>query len=213
MNEVHAWAVSAKRVAKYFAMRAGVGTCPPFDDIYPEGEMVFKRLWRWDRRMRIIGAKNLPDAPVVFASNHVRFDDPIVMWMAIAEASEHRYYPRFMMRTGAFNRGSILKSRLLDLDELASLVAAIQIDRDKPTLRQLKPFMERLRNNQVFGMYISRTRSRSGYMMEYREFDEPGSASFFMIQAQQRRPNLHVAAVPLARTYNIVNGQIGRAHV
>jgi len=204
MNELNAWKAAAVRVGRYLLSRYGLATCPPFDDIYPEGLIVFKRIYRWHKRMRIVGAEKLPDAPIVFASNHVRFDDPIVMWVAISVASNQRYYPRFMMRTDAFRDGTILKSRILDIDELAELVAAMLIDRDHVTLRQLKPFVKRLRDHKVFGIYIGRTRSRSGMVMEYREFDEPGSATFFMVQAQNNRPELNVAAIPLTRTFNIV---------
>lgn len=216
MFEIHAWWAVAARLIHYFAYRLGLAKiCTPFDDIYAEGTLVIGRVFRWNTKMRTIGVENMPPGPAVFVANHIRFDDPIVMFIAIGKAVKGRYYARFMMRTGAFE-GGWLKSRILDMDELATLVAAIQIDRDNVTLKQLKPFVKRLKDGGVFGMYIGRTRSRSGMLLEYTEFDEPGSASFFMAQAPQGPDGEPVAAIPLVRTMNPVTGGstfvFGKAH-
>ncbi len=204
MDELRGWIAIIKKGTAYLAYRCGFCPIPaPLDHIYPEGCLFFRRIYRWPKYMRVLGADRLPaQAPVMFVANHIRFDDPITMFLAIGDATNYTYFSRFMMRTGAFGRGSILKSFILDLDELASLVAAIQIDRENISLKQLKPFVRRLTEGNALAMYIGRTRSRSGLLMEYLDFDEPGAPSFLIAQAQRQREGEPLPAVPLTRTFD-----------
>lgn len=210
MEELSGWIAIIKKGLQYIRYRCGFGPCPtPFDPIYPEGSLFFRRIYRWDRYMRVEGAENLPfNPPVMFVANHIRFDDPITMFLAIGQGTKGAYYSRFMMRTGAFEKGTILKSWLIDLDELASLIAAIQFDRDNITWKQLKPFVQRLVDGLSLAMYIGRTRSRTGIMIEYFDFDEPGAPSFLIAQAQKKR-GTPIPAIPLARTFDpITKGSV-----
>jgi len=207
MREVRAWSVFAWCLIRYTAYRLGFGKCPSFLAIYPEMIFVFDRFMKWPRRLRVEGSHHCPRAgPAVFSANHFAKDDPFIMYRAIHRVCEGAYPVRYMMRDDFFKHtGGILKSRLVDVDELARLFGTLQISRDRVQLAQLKPFISLLRERSAFIMYPGRSRSRTGVFIEYRDgIDEPGGVTFLIAQAQRNKPDLQVAAVPVARTLNLV---------
>lgn len=207
MKELRAWIVVASLFLRYFMYRLGLIRCPEFLHAYPEGVIVFDRLMGWPRNLRVEGAQHCPtQGPAVFAGNHQKKDDPFVMYRAVHRVTNGAYPVRYMMRDDFFKgtRG-ILKSRLLDVDELARLAGSLQISRDRVQLSQLKPFISLLREGGAFIMYPGRSRTRSGLFVEYREgIEEPGGVMFLVAQAQRGRPDLRVPVVPTIRTYNPV---------
>ena len=197
----------AWRFVRYFAYRIGLGECPTFLDVYPEAVTVFDRLMKWPVRLRVEGTEHCPRVgPAVFSGNHFAKEDPFIMYRAVHSVCNGSYPFRYMMRDDFFKGLSgIMKSRLLDVDELARLVGSLQISRDRVQLTQLKPFISLLREHGAFIMYPGRSRSRTGVFIEYRDgIDEPGGVTFLIAQAQRNRPDLKVPAVPMARTQNLV---------
>ena len=204
MFEPFAWTRVAWRLLLYLRYRLGWGKCPTLLDVYPEAIVVFDRVMGWPKRLFLKGTENCPrKGPAVFAGNHQKKDDPFITYRAIHRVCNWSYEVRYMMRDDFFN--SLPKLRIIDINELVCMLGALQISRDNVHLSQLKPFVQLLRDGNAYIMYPGRSRSRSGLFMEYREgIDEPGGVTFFLAQAQRGHPELRVAAVPLARTYNPV---------
>jgi len=207
MRELRAWSIVVWRLVRYLGYRMGVGARPRFLDIYPELIVFFDRILRWPARLRVEGAENCPrTAPAVFAGNHFAKDDPFMMYRAVHRVCEGAYPVRYMMRDDFFIglAGGIMKSRLIDVDELLEMLGALPISRGRVQLSQIKPFIAILREPAAFIMYPGRSRSRTGVFIEYRDgIDEPGGVTFLVAQAQRNRPDLRVAIVPMARTLDL----------
>jgi 1-acyl-sn-glycerol-3-phosphate acyltransferase len=193
-------------LVRYLFYRLGTGARPNFLEIYPELIVFFDRIMKWPKRLRVECAEHCPrSGPAVFAGNHFAKDDPFMMYRAIHRVCEGAYPVRYMMRDDFFaSVGGILKSKLLDLDDLLRLLGALPISRGRVQLAQLKPFIALLREQAGFLMYPGRSRSRTGVFIEYREgIEEPGGVTFLVAQAQRNCPDLRVAIVPMARTQNM----------
>jgi hypothetical protein len=209
MRELRAWSILVWRLTRYLFYRLGVGSCPTLLDVYPELVIVFDRIMGWPKRLRIAGKEHCPPlGPVVFSGNHYAKDDPFVAYRAIHRACGGGYPVHYMMRDDFFvGAGGILKSKLVDVDELVRMLGALQISRDRVQLSQLKPFVALLREQSAFIMYPGRSRTRTGVFVEYRDgIDEPGGVTFLVAQAQRNRPDIQVAIVPFARTSNLATG-------
>ena len=204
MFEPFAWIRIAWRLLLYLRYRLGWGKCPTLLDVYPEAVAIFDRVMGWPTRLFLKGTENCPRVgPAVFAGNHQKKDDPFITYRAIHRVCNWSYEVRYMMRDDFFK--GLPNFRIVDVNELLRMLGALQISRDNVQLSQLKPFVQLLRDGNAYIMYPGRSRSRSGLFMEYREgIDEPGGVTFFMAQAQRGHPDLRVAAVPVARTYNPV---------
>ncbi|MBN2308652.1 MAG: 1-acyl-sn-glycerol-3-phosphate acyltransferase [Candidatus Hydrogenedentes bacterium] len=174
-------------------------------DVFPETMIVVGRLLKWPKRLRIRGAEHCPErGPAAFAGNHMKFDDPPIMFRAIYLASGNRIFPHFLGRDDIFAGAPL--SGLIDYNEVLVLANGVLFSRESVRLSQLKPIIKLLREGECFGLYPARTRSRSGAIIEYPEgSEEPGGLSMFVAQAQRGRPGLAIAVVPLARTYNPVS--------
>ena len=213
MNGLFCWVVLAARLVRYFVYRLGLAECPPFLDIQQHAAGCIGHVLRWRTRLRVVGVENCPDSgPAVFAGNHQKIDDPLTMWKAVYEGSDHGIRSHFMSRDDFFAGlkdkfiGRLLKNRFFDLDELTVLLGTFQINRESVRISQMKPFFRVLKEGKCFIMYPTGTRSRTGAFMEYRdEVEEPGGVGFFVAHAQRTNPDVAVPAVPLGRTYNPVN--------
>ncbi|NUM53919.1 MAG: hypothetical protein HUU46_09775 [Candidatus Hydrogenedentes bacterium] len=206
MRELRAWLITAWRLTLYLFYRLGIGKCPNLLGIYPELVAVFDRVMGWRKNLRVSGESHCPrTGPAVFSGNHYAKDDPFVAYRAIHRICDGAYPVRYMMRDDFFaGGGGILKSKLIDVDELVCMLGALQISRDRVQLTQLKPFIALLREQAAFIMYPGRSRSRTGVFVEYRDgIDEPGGVTFLVAQAQRNRPELNVPIVPFARTSNL----------
>lgn len=171
-------------------------------DNRPECKQVIGRVLGWPKRLRATGMEFCPkEHPAVFCCNHFKKDDPFVVEANIYDASDRHIWVIPMMRDDFFK--SHHKFFLFDPDELINMFGTLRISRDSVTLSQLKPFVELLRSRGSFLMFPGRTRSQSGLLFEYREgIEEPGGPTFFAAQAQRNHPDLKVAIVPVARSYN-----------
>ncbi len=204
MFELYAWIRVSWRLLRYLGYRMGLGECPTLLDLYPEAVVLFDRVMGWPRTLFVKGGEHCPRmGPVVYAGNHAKKDDPFIMYRAVNRVTGWSCEIRYMMRDDFF--AGIPNLRIVDVDELLRMLGAQQISRDNVQLSQLKPFVKLLREGNGFIMYPGRSRSRSGLFMEYRDgIDEPGGVTFFLAQAQRGKPDLHVPAVPMARSYNPV---------
>lgn len=205
MSELKDWLWVLRKVFQYLLYRMGLRGRPFFRDNLVPYMTVVGRVLRWPSRLRVLGVERCPkDYPAVYAGNHMKLDDPCVMFRAAYVGSGGNCTPFIMMRDDFFGR--FPKVPLIDLDEVMRLLGAMQISRDRVQFAQIKPFVMLLREGESFLMYPGASRSRSGMLVEYRDgIEEPGGVSFFLVHAQRARPDLKVAAVPLTRTYNPVN--------
>lgn len=206
MRELRAWLIVVWRLVRYLGYRTGIGARPQFLDIYPELVVFFDTILRWPKRLRVEGAEHCPRTPpAVFAGNHFAKDDPFVMYRAVHRVCAGAYPVRYMMRDDFFTSlGGIMKSWLIDVDELLEMLGALPISRGRVQLAQIKPFIALLRGQAAFIMYPGRSRSRTGVFIEYRDgIEEPGGVTFLVAQAQRKRPDVRVAIVPMARTMNL----------
>lgn len=190
-------------VVRYALSRVGLAEVPTFAGRYPEGIVVFSQVLGWNRNLRVVKhGFQTPTHPVVYAANHTRLDDPLIMFTAVHRATGG-HEVRTMMRDD-FLRGSIFDSRFVDANAFLECMGGISINRANVQLSQLRPFLKLLEDGKPFLMYSGRTRSRSGLFFEYRdEVQEPGGVSFFLAGAQRRNPDTPVAAIPVARTRNL----------
>lgn len=206
-KELASWGVTLSAVAQYGLHRLHLAQCP---DLWKRADYIMTvigRVLHYSDRVFVRGAEHCPKAPpAVFAGNHLMADDPFLMFPAIVHASGGAVRPRIMMRDDFFGKLPGWMSKLVDMDEVLVSLAVFQISRGNVTFSQLKPFLALLREPGSFMIYPGRSRSRTGVFFEYRDdVQEPGSVGFFLAHAQSNRPDLNVAAVPMARTYNPVN--------
>ena len=204
---IAAWLLFLGILCKYMLSQLGLCRRPRFTDHVAPMRIVTGQLYGW-KRLRVVDAAHCPrENPALFVSNHVRLDDPHMVWPAVYDASQGRIEIRFMMRDDFF-RGFPWKWLPIRLDEIAEMAGAYRISRDHIQLSQVKPFLQILETPGSFLMFPAGTRSRSGLLMEYRPGrEDPGGASFFIAHAQRRHPERRVAAVPVCRTYNPVSRQ------
>lgn len=191
-------------LSRYFLYRLGVGKMPTVERCYPQALRVISWFMGWDHNLRVVNAERCPrDLPCIFASNHMFRDDPFIMFRAIYDATDGITRTRIMMRDDFFAKPNL---GIIDLNEITEVLGTRHISRTNVQLKQLKPFINLLREGLSFMMFPSRTRTRTGLFVEYRgEFTEPGGVSFFLGAAQKRRDDVKVAAVPIARTVNPVS--------
>jgi 1-acyl-sn-glycerol-3-phosphate acyltransferase len=159
----------------------------------------------WNKYIRVRGREHVPlDHPCIVFGNHILFDDPFYAYEAARIASHDQVNLNAMTRDDFFV-GTPLKTFLFDADDFITYAGTYGINRDKPTLSQMKLFLGLLADGQSFVMYPGRTRSRSGTLMEYRDnFQEPGGPSFFMNSHMKRNPDIPISALPTMRNYNPV---------
>ncbi|HNZ19834.1 MAG TPA: 1-acyl-sn-glycerol-3-phosphate acyltransferase [Candidatus Hydrogenedentes bacterium] len=208
MNAVHAWITVVAGLAQYLLHRLHLAPKPDLMHARAEFCTVIGHIWGWRKRLRVVHGERCPrDMPCVFAQNHVFLLDPFVSFGAAMQSAG--ILPRFMSRDDFFaEKKQSWWYRLVNVDELICQLGTLEISRGNVSIGQLRPFVNVLRNGESFIMYPGRTRSRSGLIFEYRgEVQEPGSASFFLAQAQRgRETDLDVAIVPLTRTRNVATG-------
>lgn len=205
VNPIHGAAVIFWWFLRYLAYRVGIGPQPLIRPIFRQGLSFLRFVFRCHDRLRILGEEHCPThGPAVFAGNHVATFDPFYTLYSIWVASRCGIKTRSMMRDDFFQR---MNTRLFDFDEVMHLVGAYPVSRDQVRVTQLKPFVEALHRGEAFFMYPSGTRSRSGAFMELLAGrEEPGTVSFFLAQADRRRPGEKTIAVPMARTINVCTG-------
>lgn len=201
------WVLTLSALARYSLHRLHLTKCP---DLWHRADQVIDVIGcflHYSTRVRMRGIDNCPkNPPAVFAGNHMLTDDPFLKFPCIVQASGRGIKPRVMMRDDFFSGLPSWLSWFVDLDEVLVSLAVMQISRGNVTLGQLRPFINLLRAGGSFLMYPGRTRSRSGTFFEYRDDNqEPGSVAFFLAHAQANRPDLRIAAVPMARSFNPVS--------
>lgn len=209
MNELRSWTRVAWRLLHYVPYKLGLIELPRLYDLYPESADVLGRILGWRKYLRVRGEEHCPrSGPVIIAGNHMKVDDAWIMFRAAYLASQGGLKPRFMMRDDMFLGSWLTKNWLWDVTDFAVMGGTYLVSRDHVSLAQLKPFVEMLTQDQCFIMYPGRTRSRSGLLIEYRDgMEEPAGVSFFIAQAQRRRPDLRIPVAPLTRTHNVVNNR------
>ena len=209
MNELRSWIIIAWRLLRYFPHKWGWSKYKPdLYDIFPETMDVLGRILGWHKYLHVRGQEHCPPSgPAVFIGNHMKLDDAWITFRAVYLAN-HALYAKFMMRNDFFSGSRILQNRYFDVNELTAMGGTYHVNRENVTLSQLKPFVKILTDGDTFIMFPGRTRSRTGLFAEYRDgHEEPGGVSFFISQAQRRRPELRVPAVPVTRTHNLVNNR------
>ncbi|HOS03805.1 MAG TPA: lysophospholipid acyltransferase family protein, partial [Candidatus Hydrogenedentes bacterium] len=205
MKELRSWLVCGWKVLRFLAYRAGWARPPSLTDVFDELLTVLGGIGKWPVRCRTLFPERCPQSgPAIFVGNHLRFDDPQLLFNAIFRATNQAVRIRYMMRHDFFK--GVPFSEALGLNDFFIRMGAFMIDRDRVTIAQLKPFVTLLREEQPFGMFPGGTRSRTGLFFEYRDgIAEPGGISFFVAQTQRAKPNPPVPTIPVVRTWNPAN--------
>jgi 1-acyl-sn-glycerol-3-phosphate acyltransferase len=200
-----AWLRVGGVFSRYVLYRAGAGSRPSLVPVKYDCMLVVGNVLGWKRRLRMVRPENCPRRlPAVFCANHLLPGDPFITEAAIHLASGRAYWVDHMLREGFF--APRWKFRLADPDEMLGMLGAHHINRDRPSLGQLKVFVNLLCEGRGFLMFPGRTRSRSGLMFDYRDdITEPGGPSFFIAQAGRGRQGPPIPLVPVVRTFNPVD--------
>lgn len=203
MKPVKSWVIVAGIFARYFLYKLNLAAPPDRDGKLVNILYVVGVFCGWSRYIRMENADLCPtEHPAIYYGNHHKLDDPFYLFNAIYLATAGKPEMHAMLRNDFF-RGSIFKSRFLDLDELLDFLGAHGISRDNVTLKQLKTFLDILRGGDSFMLYPGRSRSCSGMLMDYRDnIETPGAISFFLHAVQSRDADIKVSAVPSSRNYN-----------
>ncbi len=205
MKSVKSWIVAAGIFARYFLYKLNLAAPPTRDRKLDSILYVVGVFCGWNRYIRVENANLCPkDHPAIYYGNHHKLDDPLYLFTAIYIATGGEPELHGMLRNDFF-KGTLLKSRFLDLDELLDFLGAHGISRDNVSLKQIKTFLDILRAGNSFILYPGRRRSCSGMLMDYRDnIETPGGISFFLHAIQARNADIKVSAVPSSRNYNPV---------
>lgn len=193
-------------LVQYFAYRLGLMGAPEPRRFYRIGLTALDRIFGWTKGLRILNPEKCPvEGPAVLASNHLRLDDPFVTGAAIHLATEEKARVWGLMRDDFFEKWPQWLRRLLDPNQILFLLGGIPITRGRSSDEQLRPVYDLLLDSKMFLTYPGRSRSRNGHLIEYHDWIRtPGATSRFLARVQEERPELRVAAIPIARTYNPV---------
>ena len=199
------WFVFLGIFFRYILYRLRLCVRPDMTEHYDAVYHVIGTFLRWDTRLRIVKGERCPTThPAVYAANHLRLEDPFVCWAGAYKASDKATCMGFMMRDDFFKNAPWCYFPV-DWNELCEMGGAVTISRDKVQLSQLRPLLRLLNAPGSFLMFPGGTRSRSGFIIEYREGnEEPGGVSFFINHVQRAHAELRVPAIPITRTYNPV---------
>lgn len=183
--------------------RQGFGPPPRGDDHFVDIQHLIGQFVGWNKYMRVVNPERCPqDHAAVFYGNHIKLDDPFYLFRAAYLATDGRVTLRAMQRSDFF-KSRLFNNRFFDMNEFMACLGTYSIDRDSPTLSQLKFFVGLLEKGDSFILFPGRTRTCSGVLMDYRgPFQEPGGISFFLHQLQRKHPEEKVSAVPCYRNYN-----------
>jgi len=193
-------------LGQYFAYRLGLMGAPEPRRFYRIGLTALDRIFGWTKGLRILNGEKCPvEGPAVLASNHLRLDDPFVTGAAIHLATEEKARVWALMRDDFFEKWPRWLRKLLDPNQVLFLLGGIPITRGRSSDEQLRPVYDLLLDSKMFLTYPGRSRSRNGHLIEYHDWiRSPGATSRFLARVQRERPELRVAAIPIARTYNPV---------
>ena len=208
MRVIRSWLLFAYVFSQYLLYRVGLTKFPtPRPRLYEIGLDSLDCIFGWSKGMRVLGGENYPKSgPAVIASNHIRIWDPFVKACAIARATNGKARLWALMRHDFFNWVPRWVKHIVDLDELARMVGGIHIKQGEKDKSQLEPFVKLLCDGKAFIIYPGRSRSRNGQFIHYRGWiRSPGATSYFPGRVHEERPDLDVAVVPAARTYNPVD--------
>ena len=203
IQEAKSWTNIGTALIQYLLYRIRLANIPDFHGDFRDIMIVLGRSLKWTSQLHMIFTENCPkEHGAVYCSNHIMKDDPFITGASIFLASGQNVWVDYMMRDDFFAKWP--KTRFFDPDEILGLFKARPISRGKVNLKQIRLFVNILKNGGSFLMYPGRTRSRSGLLMEYRDgFDDPAGPSFFINQLASIKPGL--PTVPIARTFNPVN--------
>ena len=205
MKLLRSWLVVIGVFGRYWLYKLKLADPPTGEGKFDEFLQVVGPFVGWNRYIRVENADLCAkDHPAIFFGNHLKLDDPLYLFKAVYTASGGGVTLRAMLRDDFF-KGTILKSRFLDLDELLHFMGAYGISRGNVTLGQIKTFVDVLQRGESFMLYPGRSRSCSGMLIDYRDnIQTPGGISFFLHALQNRDPDLKASAIPAARNYNLV---------
>ena len=193
-------------ILQYFLFQMGWRKAPEVQRLYDASLTGLAFLFGWRRKVRFVGAEDFPQkGPAIIASNHIEIDDPFVTGNAVFVLSGRNIRPRVMMRDDFFVGMPRWLKKIVDPDEVAQLIGAILITRQGADEAQLLPFVDVLRNGEVFLIYPGRSRSRSGMFIDYRDWiRSPGATSQFVAGGQEGRAKPAIPTIPVTRTRNPV---------
>jgi 1-acyl-sn-glycerol-3-phosphate acyltransferase len=203
MTFLRSWFRVARYIGWYALFKCRLAKPPRRDRYLDAIQYVCGIFTHWNRYIRLRNEEFVPqDHAAIYVGSHTKFGDPFYLFRAAYLASEGRVAINAMSRDDYFV-GTPLKTRFVDMDDFITYIGVYGINRDKPTLSQMKTFVGMLKDGTSFILFPGRTRSRSGMLMEYRDnFQEPGGVSFFLNMVHRRDPEGKYGAAIAMRNYN-----------
>jgi 1-acyl-sn-glycerol-3-phosphate acyltransferase len=178
---------------------------PDYSRVFDHCAGLFGLLWDTPNKLIVRNRENIvEDGPAIYVANHVTKSDALLAAYTVYMHTKGRQL-HVMMRDDYFGDKRWSKTALLDVDELAMSLGAIQVSREAGAYSQMKRFIRLLVEDGCFIIFPTGTRSKSGLVMELPPgLDELGKISFFASMAQRERFNKHgadrVSPVPMVPT-------------
>ena len=183
-----------------------------YDHIYDHCACLFEQLWDTQNKLVVRNRANIvEEGPAIYVANHVIKSDALIVACTVYMNTKGRQL-HVMMRDDFFGDKRWSRTPLLDMDELARSLGAIQVSREAGAYSQVKRFIRVLVEDGCFIIFPTGTRSRSGHVMEVPPPLELGKVSFFAATAQRERYSKRglsgaapVALVPTGISFNPIS--------
>ncbi len=183
-----------------------------YDHIYDHCAGLFEHLWDTQNRLIVRNVANIVNSgPAIYVANHVMKSDALMVAYTVYLNTDGRQL-HIMMRDDFFGDKRWSRTPLLDMDDLARSLGAIQVSREAGAYSQVKRFVRLLVDDGCFIIFPTGTRSRSGHVMEVPPPLELGKVSFFAVTAQRERYTKRggnvaapVAMVPTGISFNPIS--------
>jgi 1-acyl-sn-glycerol-3-phosphate acyltransferase len=178
---------------------------PDYRRVFDHCAGLFGLLWDTPNKLVVRNGENIvEDGAAIYVANHVTKSDALLVAYTVYMHTKGRQL-HIMMRDDFFGDKRWSKTPLLDVDELATSLGAIQVSRESGAYSQMKRFIRLLVEEGCFIIFPTGTRSKSGFVMELPPgLDELGKISFFASMAQRERFSKHgaerISPVPMVPT-------------
>jgi len=160
---------------------------PDYREVFDHCAGLFELLWDTQNRLVVRNGGNIvTQGPAIYVANHVMKSDALMVAYTVYMNARGRQL-HIMMRDDFFGDKRWSRTPLLDVDQLAKSLGAIQVRRESGAYSQMKRFIRLLLEDGCFIIFPTGTRSRSGHVMEVPPPLELGKISFFAVTAQRER--------------------------
>jgi 1-acyl-sn-glycerol-3-phosphate acyltransferase len=161
---------------------------PDYEKIFSHSAALFGVIWDTENKLVVCNSENMVrEGPVIYIANHIRKADALTVGYAVYLHAAGRHL-HVMMRDDFFDDKRWARTRLLNVDDLAVSLGAIQVSRQAGAYSQMKSFIRLLLDGGCLIIFPTGSRSRSGHVMELLpKMLGLGQMSFFAVMVQRER--------------------------